>query len=497
MPSSHVAFAEKENLFPIQPQVGIQNVGADQTKRTKDLTREFPSTPAGRISLADLMGDNEDEEDNAPKRTPLETVAWDQAPRSSNESSSCMTPIMRRGKKRPRSSPQSSSQKALAAKTVFDPNAPFKTPQNDPAIDLENRYFGRGKHQTPSKPSSSAAPDFMHSSSPSTPVSASTESAKLRRTVSCGIAYPSGHKRRKICIDTFTEPKKGLKTQFTSIERQGELEKINLLLDSIHDDLPGSSRSPQPSDPTSSCPLPGERESQRRRAPSPRVEESHIVDLQRRSLHGCQTDDPVLSQHREPPQEPESSEFGDVDADLALADADGANMLSPRQESRDRLSNQRESDRSGCEVRRKDDSGQATRKGKDEESDPIVSLHLSQSAEQKLCLNQGLNDNDDDELDDFAADLELVASMYDQQPTNTSAKNEMSHETHETNATVELPIQPELSNIQAPQNEKLVLDISSDEEFGDDDFEEIANEIERATQAGQPLSSVGLPSQKI
>ena len=493
MTSSHIAFAEKENIIPNQSQVGIKGVAAGQTTQATEMTREFPCTPAGKISLADLMGENEDEEDDAPKRTPLDTVTWDQEPRSSN-GSSCMTPIMRRGKKRPRSSPQSSSQKALAAKTMFDLNAQFKTPQNDPAIDLENRYFGRGKQQTPSKPSSSAAPDFMHSSSPSTPVSTSTESAKLRRTVSCGIAYPSGHKRRKICTGTFTDPKKGLTAQITNVERQGELEKINLLLDSIHDDLPGSSRSPQPSDPPSSCPLPREREGQHKAPPSSKVKGSHVPEPQRRSIHGSQTNGSVLEQHREPLEEPESSEFGDVDADLALVDADRANMLSPQREPRDCLLHQRDSDNS--EVYRADSNGHAIQKTDNQEGDPIVSIHLSQSAEQKLCLNQGLNDDDDDdEFDEFAADLELVASMYDEQPTTTSIKNEMRNENHEIDVIAELPIQPELANIQAPQNGKQVLDISSDEEFGDDDFEEIANEIERATQAGQHLSSVSLPSQ--
>ena len=494
MTSNHVAFAEKENFIPNQSQMGIKDVAADQTKQATKLAREFPSTPAGKISLADLMRDNEDEEDDAPKRTPLDTVTWDQEPRSSN-GSSCMTPIMRRGKKRPRSSPHSCSQKALAAKTMFDLNAPFKTPQNDPAIDLENRYFGRGKQQTPSKPASSAAPDFMHSSSPSTPVSASTESAKLRRTVSCGIAYPSGHKRRKVCTDTFTDPKKGLTAQVTNTERQGELEKINLLLDSIHDDLPGSSRSPQPSDPPSSCPLPREREGRLEAPPSPRTKGPRVPEPPRRSLHGSQTNGPVLSQHREPLEEPESSEFGDVDEDFALADADRADMLSPQREPGDGLPNQMDGDKG--EVYGADRHGHAIQKVESQKDDPIVSLHLSQSAEQKLCLNQDLNDDDDDdEFDEFAADLELVASMYDEQPTTTSAKNnETPHDNHKIDVIAELPIQPELANIQAPQNGQLVLDISSDEEFGDDDFEEIANEIERATQAGQHLSSVSLPSQ--
>ena len=493
MPGSGVSFADKENLIVNQQQVKGKDVSAHQMETSKEAGREFPSTPAGRIPLADLIGNNEDEEDDAPK-SPIEAVTWNQLPQSSNESLSCITPIMRRGKKRPRSSPQQSSQKALAAKPIFDPNAPLKTPQNDPAIDLETRYFARGKHQTPSKPSSSAAPDFMHSSSPSTPLTASAESAKLRRTVSCGIAWPSGHKRRKICADTKTVARRSPTGELTITEKQGELQKINLLLDSIHDGLPESSRSPQAHEPQGSGALTTEDDAQNNHATGEAQDTSRVPQPEQRTLRSLQGEDPALSQHRESPQDPDSSEFGDVDVDLILTSANDPDILSPHQKQEERQLSANDS--IGAELQTTEYHGQVAHETRNTEAGPSVSLHLSQSTKQKLCLKQEFDDNDDDEFDEFAADLEMVASMYDQQPRSANAQPEAMPQIQTEEITAELPMEPEFENVQALPDTKPVVDISSDEEFGDDDFEEIANEIERATQAGQDLSTVRLPSQR-
>ena len=480
MPRNHVAFAEKENRLSSQRQVKPKDAASSQAvkeKAAREAVREFPSTPAGRVPLADLIGNNEENLDNSPRKSPLEAVSWDQVPRSSDIS--CITPVMRRGKKRARSISPSSSQKALAAKSLFDPNVIFKTPQNDPATDLENRYFARSKHQTPSKPSSSAAPDFMHSSSPVTPVLASGESAKLRRTVSCGVAWPSGNKRRRLCADVTEEPRRSPTIGLTAIDKQGELQKINMLLDSIHDGLPGSSKSSVSSSLPSSCPLPNDEEAERDPMPLPAIQLSQPPEQPQEHL--SQDNHLSLSQHREPLKERGSSVFEDGDVEEALAGDVEPGVLHPVQSYGDGLLEQ---SIEGASEDKADNLG--------------VSLHLSQSTKQKLSLNQDFDDNDDD-FDDFAADLELVASMYDEQPTNPDndlAGAQTEAQNVQPAITLAFEPEPEHQYSQTSRSAAPVLDISSDEEFGDDDFEEIANEIERATQAGEDLSTVRLPSQR-
>ena len=500
MSKNHVAFAEKENAQSSQRQVKTKDGVSSQTTKKTETTREFPSTPAGRVPLADLIGNNEENLDNSPRKTPIEAVSWEHGPMSSN-TVSCMTPIMRRGKKRARSTSPTSSQKVLAAKPLFDPNVICKTPQNDPVADLENRYFARNRHQTPSKPSSSAAPDFMHSSSPVTPVLTSGESAKLRRTVSCGIAWPTGNKRRKLCGSTDEELRRSPKKNYAGIDRQGELQKINMLLDSIHDGLPGSSKSSQSPNPPSSCPLPNEDQMGPNGAPLPQIQLSQPVPPPQSQVSTLHEENPALSQHREPPQERGSSEFGDADVDLALAAGADPSALSPtygRARVQEWPAAPADSPRRHQVMEPQGSNNIA--------NDPPIFLHLSQSTKEKLCLQQDFDD--DDAFDEFAADMELVASMYDEHPKNT---NDLSAEGNKdvrkegiiqnapATAETEAISEPEakLEEALPPIQLAPVVDISSDEEFGDDDFEEIANEIERATQAGVDLSTVRFPSQSV
>lgn len=203
----------------------------------KQSSREFPSTPAGRVPLADLIDSHEEVREGLPHGTPIEVVSWHKSPQSSDPTQSFMTPMVNRKRKRPRSSSVGISK---TERQILDPSDIMtKAPRNDPALELECRYFGN-KYRTPSKPASSAAPDFMHSSSPQTPAPATIDTAKLKRTRSCGMAYPSGYKRRKIEENTelhITPP-----IRKSSIQNEGEMQQISLMLDSIHEEFPGSLR---------------------------------------------------------------------------------------------------------------------------------------------------------------------------------------------------------------------------------------------------------------
>ena len=119
MPSSHVPAAEKENSRSSRA-IGktVDAERGNNERRNGGNAREFPSTPAGRVPLADLMGNNEDNQDDTPRASPLDAVTWEQGPLSSGEAAK--TPIMRKGKKRRRSLTPTSSQQTLAAKPAAE-----------------------------------------------------------------------------------------------------------------------------------------------------------------------------------------------------------------------------------------------------------------------------------------------------------------------------------------------------------------------------------------
>ena len=506
MPSSHATATEKENSVPYTRPIA-KNFEAEQGNkegRNGGDTREFPCTPAGRVPLADLIGNNEDNQDDTPKASPLDAVTWEQGPMSSGETAH--TPIMRKGKKRRRSLTPTFSQQALAVKPTLQLEA-FKTPQNDPAKELENRYFARSKLVTPSKPSSSAAPDFMHSSSPTTPVAGSGDSGKLRRTVSCGVAWPSGNKRRRTASEKDIKLRKSPTVEFTTADRQGELQKINMLLDSIHHNMLEVSRDSPPRHSRPSGALQTDYQPCETRLSQPL--QSHYASQPSQVLQQQVEDDhSQLLQHRELSEIRGSSEFGDADLDSAFAGiADPTGLSSPLCDG--------ENYHADAPIFEVQDEIQAPiiqlQPTRTEVEDPSVSLHLSQSTQQKLRLNHesdGYNNDDDDEFndnefDELSADMVQIASMYDTQEPVDPMRANGAQPGDPANAVIqELPIQPELeSALPAEDAARLpgvenVVNIS-DDEFGDDDFEELANELERATQAGEEISTVRWSSQRL
>ena len=225
----------------------------------------FPQTPAVRIPLEDLIGNTEDAFNCPPPlATPGDHVIWHNGPASSDPSASVRG--TQKSRKRARSSSPSSSQLEKSAhfedqKDTLGLNGmqkSLRTPNNDPTQELWNRYMnanlarqGNGEFVLPS---------FAHlpPSSPQTPSTNSKDSG-FRRTVSCGIEWPTSKpKRRKIDAG---DPHSRTKDIFAASRREilaqnvPKTSRVGLLVEKIQESMSKVQRSND--EPSSSSPLPG------------------------------------------------------------------------------------------------------------------------------------------------------------------------------------------------------------------------------------------------
>ena len=224
----------------------------------------FPSTPAVRIALEDLIGNTEDIFNRpAPLGTPGDHVHWHNGPNSSDVGSAAHT--TQRSRKRARSSSPASSQLERSAHfgTQGDaaarnqPTETLHTPDHDPTQDLWRRYMnanGSRHVETETLPALARLPP----SSPTTP-STGTKDSGLRRTVSCGIEWPtSKSKRRKLDV---VEAHNRTKNIFAASRREilarevSKTSRVTLLVEKIQESLARQARAAD--EPSSSSPLPG------------------------------------------------------------------------------------------------------------------------------------------------------------------------------------------------------------------------------------------------
>ena len=467
-------------------------------KSAKDACREYPRTPVGRVPLADLINCSEDG-DKSPVRSPIERVAWNHSPRSSDEPFSYMTPAKRSGKKRARSSSPISSQKNTStSKPTFDLQTlqtSLKTPQIDPAVDLENRYFSRVKHNTPTRPPASAAADFMHSSSPQTPVLNSSETAKLRRTMSCGVQWPNTNKRRKTSKGRHVLGGGSVLSTKVNVDNK-EATTWNFLLDQIQGDLDASTN-PAPADATSSSPLPKVSTPTKRRRSSKELVRPGMVETTKMlgSFHPPGDEVTLLE------GDLTSSEFGDDDIDFAMLKE--IDMVSTKDETAQTSVNKSEINRAHNIIMEEINNESQIRLNDDLRTETANEMlsgqhqphHTSRNIEISNDIGRGLDvdaydefdDGGDDVFDDeFAADLEDVVKMYDEQPsriidpTGQKPLRAMDDNPHKNGSTG-----PKKAEVISP------VEVSSDEEFEEGiDFAELVDEIERSTQANGAASSV-------
>ncbi|KAL9029588.1 MAG: hypothetical protein Q9196_002197 [Gyalolechia fulgens] len=174
--------------------------------------KECPQTPVGRLPLAELIADGDDNANQNLDLTPIERVLWHHVPGSSQLSSSQPASTSKQGRKRARSSSPASSSPNEASSHL--PNKKpsldlqtwpktLETPQADPAGDLWSRYAlktGGGRDGSPTRNESIFA-DLLRSSSPQTPGShlKTRELGTLRRSISCANEWPaSATKRRRL-----------------------------------------------------------------------------------------------------------------------------------------------------------------------------------------------------------------------------------------------------------------------------------------------------------
>ncbi|KAL6708503.1 DNA replication endonuclease-helicase Dna2 [Coniothyrium glycines] len=193
--------AEKENL----PAMSTKALKAAETPKASKVVRDLgtadktpkppsiitcppPSTPATtRLPLADLVGNIDDSSRHVPKPivSPEEQLVW-------RGSQPVNTPLPRKNKKRARSSsPVAPSQEDHRYDTT---RRDITTPQADPAMELWSRYTG--DKGTPSANKSVAFAHLINDSSPRSTAAAGSVSG-LRRWASCGHEFPASNRKRR------------------------------------------------------------------------------------------------------------------------------------------------------------------------------------------------------------------------------------------------------------------------------------------------------------
>jgi hypothetical protein len=441
--------------------------------------REFPQTPIARVPFADLVDNGETVTIVSPVKTPPDGVTWKQSPTSSDF-------LSQRGKKRSRSSSPPSSQRSLHfTRPMLAPANPQDLHQSssllavaadmDPALDLEKRYFGNASLVTPSKVPSSAAADLMRSSSPKTPVINLSDSAKLRRTRSCGVAFPTSDTKRMRMAKSYSHVSHNSPTHGDGLQRDPKISKMSLLLDKVDEVLhqTDANKATQTSangkrlvkkvfqddsasvtDPNSSvlAAVEENRQSlvQRRDFRENEVyQESRLNALSqvvaRTTLHAGN------GEH--------SSEYGDHGLDEDLVG------LTDKPQSAEPASKQ---------------------------PDNLVKAPPPDPETESNNFDEVNNDEVDDFMTDLTvADLEELAATCDRSQRLEALANSQntSKPKDAANDGFEITAEEEPRHDQEPEEEKqavaAVVELSSDEEFGGDDFDDIARECDALTQVAE------------
>ncbi len=431
-----------------------------------------PSTPATRLPLADLVGNAEDaaKQSRALIHSPDEHIDWYSA-LSPGRSRNARTPTSR-GKKRARSSsPIHSSQtdgpaQPEAEKGPFDVQhlqSSLKTPQADPAADLWSRYaVGAATKDTPTVVQ---APRFAHLIERSSPAEESCAGSVggLRRWASCGIEWPTSKaKRRKISTE--------LGIQLPVPEEQAEngghvaepnMSKVSLLVDRIHESL----TKPPPYDvfsgPSSSSPLPEGGRSAAGVCASPLgAAASRALQRKQKAIANDAKEAHSANDTTDGAAQPNSSDFEAIDLDSYM---EGPTNLPKSDVQPDLVSKPPLPAHDWSHLRQ-------------HEGEAVNQNHRPPADEDEF------DDFDADE-DQFAADLENLASMYDTQPDQACAGNSLSHTA--SNRFITVPeIRAEVISTTKGDEVAEADQRISDDEFGGDDIDmEHLTAAEAATQS--------------
>jgi DNA replication ATP-dependent helicase Dna2 len=475
--------AERENNgFSQEKNEGEVVVGSENTSLqlpstqnsvTKQLTKDCPRTPAGRLPLADLIGTNGEDvshRDVAQEVSP-ERVFWKHiTPESVAQLNTLNTPgpFVRRAK-RARSSSPSSSPHAMP-----DPKSDrqalqkiLRTPQADPAIELWNRY----SMNTGGGSTAKVTPDFarllINGSSPHPPGIGASPGSRLRRSLSCGIEWPTSKvKRRRTGEpeadsggDVFFAPTVSIQES----PGKSKLSRVSLLVDKLQESLSHPTRGTDRNVLSSSSSLPGQGD-------LPTIDRSSPLQKANRDAREgnsidvlCAKENLLLKTNAAPSPRASmlgdgSSEFGDFDdADIDM------DMLNAVESAAVMTTGPTCQSGVGGEASRNDVA----------HGHPLAGVHSVTEMEgvwKEVCFPagdatvngdmnlEGFGEFDTDE-DIFAADLEDIVSKYDMQ-CQPSAREV---------AGVETPLQP-MAQVNEPHG-----DVSGDEfgDLDDADFEEL------------------------
>lgn len=370
-----------------------ENVALQQsdskTAAADEAIQTFPSTPATRIPLADLIGDIDDlhRTHDVRDESPEERIQWntERSPRRSGQTPS------RTVKRTRSSSPPASSlrDQSLHVKRlkIYDDQATSQpdttTTRMDPTTDAWHRYTSGANGNTSGIAPAVLANVLEHSSPQAAHNHAGTVSG-LRRWTSCGIGWPNSDGKKKpsprnhkgLIDNVLAAHSETLPEQ--ADDGQSKKVKIGVLLGRIQESL-AKPRGVDSKGPSSSSPLPERGENNIQQSASPI--RSVIVSVKSRQTS------PALdvSQH-EPANHavpPGSSSFGSEDLDLDNFDlvvAGNISVINPEPQ-------------------------------KSPEDVFMESTQLPESPAQQVVLEEGDFD-DDDELS--LGDLEGIASKYDE-----------------------------------------------------------------------------------
>lgn len=416
--------AEKENLRSV-PGKGSKSMGTPKASKTSidigagNKTPKLPtvvdcpppSTPATtRLPLADLVGNVDDSSRHAPPpvASPEEQLIW-------RGSQAVNTPLPRKNKKRARSSsPVGPSQEEFR----LDSNRQdITTPQADPAMELWSRYTN--SKGTPTANRSVAFAHLINESSPRSAAAAGSVSG-LRRWASCGVEFPASNRKKRRMHGVFQAEKEIAEDVFADVPSSdgimlGQPTKPNIasMVKRMRECVSKSETRLSSQLPSSSSPLPRTTDHQDSSSGSPvqrRPREQDVItsetlqhvstslgDILDEDDELLQEDEPVNAEQTGPaPLEasPESSDdFGDDDFDADLVEAlDVSTQVSQTTH----FSNNTNTSRQLAAAQ--------------PQPQPAVAAPSKTGSDDEFGM---------DDEDEFAADLEQVASFYDTMSTES------------------------------------------------------------------------------
>ncbi|KAI4170460.1 MAG: hypothetical protein LQ343_004963 [Gyalolechia ehrenbergii] len=486
--------------------------------------KECPQTPLGRLPLAELIADVHDNANQNLDLTPIERVLWHHVPGSSQLSSSQPASTSKQGQKRARSSSPASSSQNEASTHFPNKKRSFhletlqktvETPQADPADDLWTRYTvktGGGRDGLPTRNESIFA-ELLRSSSPPTPGShlKTREVGSLRRSNSCANEWPtSAAKRRRL---------NNIGSQIQTLDDRQSIEKtenakrsrVSLLVEQVQNALLRSrAEKVEANQHHESSPSPGNgamvHHSQSSPAHNVHVDGDQKLERPSSRYSSSAPGADLQALQNDCLRTPEkTSEFGDDDFDDdELLEVVHASLV-PEQPTDTRVANN-----VGLTpwIQTSEETIPASSKPPAPlklKPEPTISKYGSGRLDSAAGRSQApdvskkcpsLHDDFEEDDDDMsAADLETLVAVYDQQP---QAPPRRGQQASIPQSIARKPLserdgantsRTSIKTLAAPKAAK-VIDVSSDEEFGDDaDFDDIVAQCEVASQpAAQSVS---------